>query len=229
MHEQGVNLTQRKTGSAPKRALIIVLIILVIAILVALWIRQNLYAATFTPVALGREEQKVLDEKLAILDKAATEPADILRRNEGTRKTPLEPEPYSEVGARRELHFTERELNGLIAGDHEIAERVAIDLSDDLISVKLVIPVDEGLPVLGGKTLRFHMGLIVGFKDKRPVVALKGISLGGVPLPNAWLGYLKNKNLVEEFGSEDGFWKIFSEGVQDIQVRAGYLKIILKE
>ena len=227
---EGTTIPQQKAGSAAKRALkIIGLIILVIAVIVALWVKQTLYAGTFTPIVLGGEEQRVLDEKLAFLDTAPAGPVDILRRNENRPKTPLEPEPYSEVGARRELQFTERELNGLIAGDREIAERVAIDLSDDLVSVKLVVPVDEEVPVLGGKTLRFHMGLILGFKDNRPVVALKGISLGGIPLPNAWLGYLKNKNLEEEFGTEEGFWKIFSEGVQEIQVRDGCLRIMLKE
>jgi hypothetical protein len=40
---------------------------------------------------------------------------------------------------------------------------------------------------------------------------------------------MKNKNLVNEFGSEDGFWQIFSEGVEDIQVKDGHIRIKLKE
>jgi hypothetical protein len=65
--------------------------------------------------------------------------------------------------------------------------------------------------------------------NKRPVIALKGLSLGGIPLPNAWLGNLKNKDLVKEFGAEDGFWKLLSDGVADVKVQAGHILIKLKE
>lgn len=222
--DEETNIEKQKPGSNTKKTLkIIGVIILVMIIIVAVWVKQTLYAGTFTPVELDVKEQKVLDDKLALLDA----PAKVHRSYNKPKKSSLEPEPYSEAGARREIHFTKRELNGLLAED--IAQRVAIDLSDDLVSVKLVVPVDEEMPVLGGKTLKFHMGLIIDYDESRPIVALKGISLGGIPLPNAWLGYLKNKNLMDEFGTEDGFWKLFSEGVQDIQVRDKYLKITLKE
>ncbi len=48
-------------------------------------------------------------------------------------------------------------------------------------------------------------------------------------MPNAWLGYMKNKNLVEEFGTDGGFWQLFAEGVRDIKVREGHIRIRLKE
>jgi len=58
---------------------------------------------------------------------------------------------------------------------------------------------------------------------------MRGISLGGVPLPSAWWGDIKNKNLVEEFSGEGGFWSRFSKGVENVQVRDGHLWIKLKE
>ena len=51
----------------------------------------------------------------------------------------------------------------------------------------------------------------------------------GIPLPYAWLAYLKNVNLVEEFGTGEGFWKIFAAGVRTVQVRPGQLRIMLEE
>ena len=48
-------------------------------------------------------------------------------------------------------------------------------------------------------------------------------------MPNAWLGNLKNVNLLGEFGTDDGFRKIFTAGVQTIKVRQGHLEIRLKE
>ena len=47
--------------------------------------------------------------------------------------------------------------------------------------------------------------------------------------PNAWLGGAKNKNLVTEFGEDGGFWALFNDGVEDIEVCRGYLRIRLRE
>ena len=51
----------------------------------------------------------------------------------------------------------------------------------------------------------------------------------GVPLPNAWLGGLKNVDLVAEFGRDGGFWRLFADGVADVEVGEGQLRVRLKE
>jgi hypothetical protein len=200
------------------------LVLLAAAVLIVVWIRQNVYASKFTPVTLTPKENVVLQDKLARLRQE--EPVSV--PFESVPGKPLSPEPYTE-GANRQIQLSERELNGLIAGTPDIARKVAIDLSDDLISVKLLLPVEDEVPVLGGKTFRIHLGLAVRYEEEKPYIALKGVSLGGIPLPNAWLGYLKNVNLVGEFESGDGFWKIFSGGVRSIEVRQGRMRITLKE
>lgn len=205
------------------------LIVLVILLAASLWIKHTFYASKFTPTELSSKEQEVLESKLALLEGSPGRIVGTPSKKGQKEHTPLDPEPYTEEGAKREINLTEKELNSLIANQPEIAERVSIDLSNDLVSVKLVVPMDEEIPLFGGKTLRFHMGLIMSYEEDRPVMALKGVSLGGIPVPNAWLGYMKNKNLVDEFGSEDGFWQIFSEGVEDIKVREGHIQITLKE
>jgi hypothetical protein len=40
---------------------------------------------------------------------------------------------------------------------------------------------------------------------------------------------MKNIDLVQEFGSDQGFWKAFADGVEEIQVEEGRLRIKLKE
>jgi hypothetical protein len=67
------------------------------------------------------------------------------------------------------------------------------------------------------------------FAAGRPVVILKGVSIWGVPLPNAWLGNMKNIDLVQEFGNDRGFWQAFADGVEVIDVKDGELRIRLKE
>jgi len=209
----------------PRFRAVAFLVLLAAAVLVAVWVRQNVYASKFTPVTLTPKENVVLQDKLARLRQEEPVPVPF----EAVPGKPLSPEPYTEEGANRQIQLSERELNGLIAGTPDVARKVAIDLSDDLISVKLVLPVENEIPVIGGKTFRIHMGLAVLYEEEKPYIALKGVSLGGIPLPNAWLGYLKDVNLVEEFGSGDGFWKIFSAGVRTIDVRQGRMRITLKE
>jgi hypothetical protein len=169
--------------------------------------KTYLFPSAFKPVVLTPTEEKTLTAKL-----------------EG-----LEPEPYSEKDLKREVAFTERELNGLLAKNTDLADKLVIDLSDDLISAKLRLPMDEDLPILGGQILRLRSGVELSFKDGRPVVILKGVTVMGVPLPNAWLGGIKNTDLVETFGADAGFWKSFSDGIEDVQVEKGLLKVKLKE
>ena len=70
----------------------------------------------------------------------------------------LEPEAYSENPEKREINLTEKELNSMVANNTDLLKRLAIDLSNDLASVKMLIPIQEDFPVLGGKTLRINAG-----------------------------------------------------------------------
>ncbi len=222
MHGDGSNTGSSRRGG--KRLFAAAFLILVaVVLLLAVWVRHNLYASRISPVVLRPEEQETLEVKMALLRSEG--PAD----GQPLPGTTAAAEPYTEDGAVREIHLTERELNALIANRPDIAEMVAVDLADDLISVQLILPVEEDVPLLGGKRLRVHMGLAVTSTDGTPVFALKGISVGGIPLPNAWLGNMKNVNLVERFGTDHGFWKTFSEGIRSIKVREGYLQVRLKE
>ena len=204
--------------------------VIVTALISAWWVKQNIYASQFEPTRLSAKEQQVLDSKLARLEESAVKEKPSLKKAKPDQpRMSLEPESYSEDNAKREISLSEKELNALIAKDPETAKRVAIDLADDLVSVKLLVPVDEDFPILGGKTLRLFFGVTLSYGKNRPIVAIRGVSLGGVPLPSAWWGDIKNKNLVEEFGSEGGFWDLFSKGVEDIKIREGHLRIKLKE
>ena len=110
-----------------------------------------------------------------------------------------------------------------------MAKHVAVDLAENLVSVKLVVPVNEDVPIVGGKTLKLNFGVELSYANGKPVVAMQGISLGGVPLPSAWWGDIKHLNLVEEFGGPGGFWDQFAKGVEDLNIQDGQLLITLKE
>jgi len=229
---------EKDNGAAPKAerkrfsGLQVFGIVLVAVILTAgamiLAFKSYFFPSEFKPVTLSRQEEEVLTAKLEKLEAVVPE-GETAEPPRPEGKDALEPEPYSEKDLKREIVFTERELNALLAKNTDLARKLAVDLSEDLISAKLILPVDEDFPLFGGKTLRLRSGVGFTYREGRPVVVIKGVTFMGVPVPNAWLGGIKNIDLVERFGTEKGFWKGFSDGVADIKVEEGVLKIKLKE
>ncbi len=218
---------------------IIVATALLTAAATAWAVHTYLFAPKFEPVTLTAKEERHLHQKLERFESLGVIPpasAPIVRAGGQTRSSPkpdinapLTPEPYSEVGANRAIIFTEREINALLATNTDLAQKLAIDFSDDLISANMRIPVDPDFPILGGKTIRVRAGLHLSYRDARPVVIVKGVSLMGVPIPNAWMGGVKNIDLIQEFGQGQGIPKALADGVENIQVEEGVLKITLKE
>lgn len=209
------------------KTVLIVVLVAVVASAATVWVMTRyLFPRQFTPVQLSPKEEVALSEKLQRLDPTAPQAGP--RPSPATGRT-LEPERYSEAGAKREVSLSERELNALLARNTDVAQRLAIDLSENMASAKLLVPLDPELPILGGKTLKVTAGLELKYAGQKPVVALTGVSVWGVPIPNAWLGGLKNVDLVGEFGGGQGFWQSFAAGIEHMQVTDGQLTIKLKE
>ena len=227
------SVPKRKFGLA--KTLLLVGVVAIVTSGVTAWlVVKYVFPREFKPVELSVKEEKILDTKLQRLQdtpsdsKAGHAPTNANRGGADQSAGTLAPEPYREDDARREIYFTERELNGLLAKNTDLAHKLAIDLSDDLASAKLLLPIDPEFPFIGGKTLKVTAGLMLRYGQGKPVVMLRGISLLGVPLPNAWLGGIKNIDLVETFGDEGGFWQAFAAGVEYIRVEEGQVSIKLK-
>ena len=217
------NNTTEKRGCLKTLGIILITVI-VTAVVTVLIFNYYMFPKKFSEVELSKKEEIVLNQKLQQFGLPLLAPKD------GEPNTvALEPEAYTEVGAKREVGFSEKEVNAMLARNTDLADKMAIDLSDNLASVKIIIPMDPEFPMFGGKTLKVNAGAELSYKDGRPIVVLKGVSLWGVPVPNAWLGNLKNVDLVNEFGGDEGFWKSFSEGIDNIEIQDGELRIKLKE
>lgn len=209
---------------------IVMAAMLVTMVATLLIIKMWLFPSPFKPVVLSPPEEKRLEVKLARFEQIGSHsPPTVSGRAKSSAPAELEPEAYSEEGASREITLSEREINAMIAKNTDLASKVAIDFSNDLISLKMLIPMDPDFPFFGGKTLKVKAGAEIAFRGNMPVVILRGVSVMGVPMPNAWMGGLKNIDLVKVFGSEPGFWQGFAAGVAAIQVQDGNLQIVLKE
>lgn len=182
-------------------------------------VTRYLFPTEFTPVTLSDREQARLDHKLNRIG---------IQTEGRNNNRALEPEKYSEAEANREVFFSEKEINALIAHNTDLASKLAIDLSDNLASAKLLIDLDPDLPMVGGKTLKVTAGLELRIDSRNPRAVLKGVSVWGVPLPNDWLGNLKNIDLLREFGDAGGFWQAVRNGVEEIEITDGKVRVKLK-
>jgi hypothetical protein len=223
-----------KRGLGGFRIFLIVLATIVVTAALTFWIvRTYIFPAEFKPVELSEQEELVLEAKLERLDtleaRRTRGSAKAAQRREAEEAEMLEPEAYSEAGADRSISLSERELNALLARNTDLARKLAIDLSENLLSAKLLVPVDEDFPIMGGQILKVRAGLELAYRNDRPVAVLKGVSVMGVPIPNAWLGGMKNIDLVDYYGTESGFWKAFADGVDNIRIEDGNVTMMLKE
>jgi hypothetical protein len=215
--------------------LLIILATVLLTVAGTYWVLKTyLFASSFAPVQLNQQEEKTLQQKLRSIGYDFSLTASQAKQNNQYRDEIgkdgfLKPEAYSEEGAERDISFSEREINALLAKNTDLAQKLAIDFADDMVSAKLLLPLEEDFPVLGGKTLRLNAGLGMAYRESKPVIILKGVSVMGIPIPNAWLGGLKNIDLVNEFGVDPGFWQSFAEGVEHIQVTDGKIDIRLKK
>jgi len=230
--QSATNNQEEKQGRGCLRTLGIMLLTVIISVVATIFvINYYIFPKKFDPVELNQREESTLNKKLKQfgLPTLSKESNDSDKNNVSNNSAVLEPEAYSEKGAKREISFSEKELNAMLAKNTDLADKMAIDLSDNLASAKVIMPLDPDFPILGGKTLKINAGAELAYSNGRPVVILKGVSLWGVPIPNAWLGNLKNVDLVKEFGGDEGFWKSFADGVENISVGEGQLIIKLKE
>jgi len=214
---------QEKKGGCLK-TIGIMFITVVISIVATIFVFNYSTQKKLEPVELSQKEESTLNKKLKQFGLPTLASSSTQENTDD-----LTPEPYSEDPSKREIFFSEKELNAMLAKNTDLAEKIAIDLADNLASAKMLIPLDPDFPFLGGKTLKLKAGAELAYANGRPIVILKGVSVWGVPVPNAWLGNLKNVDLVKEFGGDEGFWKSFADGVENISVAEGQLKIKLKE
>lgn len=222
---------QRKKGFSFLQVAAMVLAAMVLAAGVILVVVHSwLFPRPFAPVHLSPGEERRLEEKLDRLEyygaRGHNSPGGPSPPQPSARD--LAPEPYSEADALREIVLSEREVNGLIARSPDLSTRLVVHFSRDLVSVKLLVPLDPDFPLLGGRILKVNAGAELAFRDGRPVVILRGVSVMGVPLPRAWLGGFKDIDLIQAFGTEPGFWKGFADGIAAVEVGDGRLRIVLR-
>ena len=186
------------------------------AVVTLLIARYWLFSRSIGPVVLNSKEQKALDGKLRALEAASDD------------KT-LKPERYSEKAGDRVIYLTQREINAMIAREPRLANRAKVHLSKDLISAGVLISVPKDMPVMAGKNVKVTAGIQVSCTNGQPSIAVEGVSLMGIPLPSSLLG-IKGRDLLQQSSTYGiNLRKLFGDGIKDLKVEEGRLRIELAE
>lgn len=132
---------------------------------------------------------------------------------------------------RRTIVFSEREVNGFINHNTGLADKVYLDFEDDVIVAKFAYTFEDDVPMVGGQMvkLRCHVGARLDENTRKLFLALQDVTINGIPVPNAWLGEIKNKNLFDQASDAEptGFLKALSDGIEDIELRSNQLRVRL--
>lgn len=205
-----------------KAVVAIVLLAILISVVATLLVaRIWFFPSSIKPVELNEDEEMVLETKIDALNaRGVPGDGDISGPSSGV---------YTEHPEDRILYFTQRELNAMIARNPDLAQRVSIHLSDRLISANMLVTLPADFPVLGGRTVRLSSGLHVDYQQGKPVITVEGVSIMGVPVPGAWLGGIKGRDLTAFYAEDEGFWSAFAQGVRDLKVEDGRLRVELAE
>ena len=179
---------------------VLLVLLLVTAVGVCFW-----YNRPIEPVELTAKENQALEQKIDQIEAVPGEP---------------EYQPGS-----KEIIITERELNGLLAQNTDLGDKLSFTLATDEIHARFETDMDEDLPVVGGKRLKAKARFLVKAKDGKPSLVLDDLTVWGASLPNDWLGGMKGKDLLSEiFGSGGGI-----RGIEELRIERGQLVIRLAE
>jgi hypothetical protein len=188
-----MNETPPTVNSWKKPVLIFTGIVLSCCLLTAVgtvwWVKHNIYASPLHPVQLSQSEKTALDAKLAKLEYSEEVVAP-----EAPAKTDGDP---------RTISISSKEINAFLA-QQGIGEQVKLEVTRNRIAANFLLPIDKDAPLFAGTTLRIRLALNALMNENgKLVVKVDDVSLGGIPLPNAWLGDIKGLDLITSNIGED--------------------------
>ena len=174
----------------------------------AFWVKQTFYPSPMTPVSLTATEKAEFDSKLQTLNNPAAVP----------------PEEAS-----RTLIINEREVNAYLA-QQQLGETVQVKFGEGQVSAAVILTAPEDFPIVPNQKirLRFTFGTSLSAEHKLSL-KLDDLSLGGISLPNSWIGDMKGVDLVAENVESDPALQKFLAGIQSLEVHNGTLRLVLNK
>lgn len=173
----------------------------------ALWYNYNFNASSFRPIQLTAAEQQVVEQKMAELEGEL---------------------PASDPS--KTIVLNEREINGFLE-QQGLGETVKVQIKKDGVGATFLVPVDEQVALIGGHTIRLNVAFNTKLDDsKKFMLSLADVNVGGISLPNAWLGNIKGLNLLADSGNEGlPMVNAFAAGIKALHMKNGEMRLVLND
>ncbi len=177
----------------------------------AWWLKSNFDPAPFMPVALNVQEQQALEQKLQVLN------------------TPADAPPVTDL-EKRTIVLTEKEVNAWLA-NNELGESVQVRFDRGKITAAAILKLPDDFPALAGQKIKLSLSLMAQLNDAGRHFGLQidDVTVGGLSLPNDWVGGLKGMNLVDESAKVDPAMQQFLKGIRQFEISNGAAMIRLNE
>lgn len=173
-----------------------------------LWVRHTFYPSAMTPVSLTAAEKAEFDHKLQALGDPAAIPPDEVNRT---------------------ILINEREVNAYLAAN-QLGETVQVKFGNGSVSAAVILTAPEDSPVFPNQKIRMRFTFGTSLTPAHKLsLKLDDVSLGGISLPNSWLGGIKGVDLVAQNVESDPALQGFLAGIQSLDVRDGTLKLVLNK
>jgi len=175
----------------------------------AAWYQYNFHAS-LTPVQLSAGESKTLEQKVEIL------------------KSSVAADAAAASNPQKTLVVSEREINGFLEREG-LGDKIKVSMRNGQLAATALLPVDKEVPLIGGQTIRLKVALGTRLDAQhRLTLSLADISVGGISLPNQWLGGIKGLDLLAD-ADQDDVLQSLAAGIKDFQVNNGEMRLVLND
>ncbi|MBB5034722.1 hypothetical protein [Prosthecobacter vanneervenii] len=174
----------------------------------AFWVKHTFYPSPMKPVSLTSTEQAAFDNKLQALNNPAAIPPD---------------------EANRTIIINEREVNAYLA-QQQLGESVQVQFAEGQVSAAIILAAPPDFPIMPNQKirLRFTFGTSLTPAHKLSL-KLDDLSLGGISLPNSWIGDIKGLDLIAANVESDPALQKFVAGIQSLDIHNGTLRLVLNK
>lgn len=183
------------------------------------WFNHNFNPGRLKPVSLSTTEQVAFDAKIKALQ--TTAPTDTAPRATVAPAAPAAPE--------RTLTLSAREINAYLAAQ-QLGDSVKVELGPDSVAATMIVPTPPDAPFFSGRSVRVRVAMAVRMSpEKKLAIEMSDLSVGGISLPNDWLGGLKGVNLVDQKLENDPGLQRLLAGIQAFEITAEGVRVVLNE
>lgn len=211
--------------------LIALLLVIVAAVVITIWWIQR----PIKPVVLSAQEKAAVEEKLQHIGGGKTPASTPSRTAKAGAPSAVaatdtnQAQDRAYVPGSKVLKLTEREINGLLNANTDLAKTVRLEFARDAINAYLAVPIPQDFPIGGGQIFRARGRFRVSLgNDEKPYAILEDVTVFGLSLPKAWLGGLKGENLIGQAMGERNGKPVF-QGIKSLRVEPGTLVLEVED